>query len=215
MLTLIINLLSINLVKAQTSTPAGSIRDTVKTKVAEEIAEIKKALTKKAFLGSISAKTDATLTLVTFKNLTRIITVPPETTIKLIGGKEGTLKDLKVGDYILVMGDADTQNNLAAKRLLVIGKPPEDKRQVIFGTVTAFTSKTLTVVNSKNEKWILTVSSATKYTPAKTTFKEIDPGYKIIAVGTPAAGTNTLSVTQVHVVSKPIPTSTPSPSPKL
>ena len=196
------------------ATPSGTIRDTVKTKVDEQIAEIKKALTKKAFLGSISAKTDATLTIITFKNLTRTITVPPETIIKLTGGKEGTLKDLKVADYILVMGDADTQNNLTAKRLLVIGKPPEDKRQVISGTVTAFTSKTLTITNSKNEKWTLSISSATKYTPAKTTFKEIDPGYKIIAVGTPASTANTLTTTRIHVVSKPIPTSTPTPTPK-
>ena len=83
-------------VSGQTVTPGSTIRDSVKTKVDEQLAQIQKAVAKKAFLGEITVKSDAQLTLTTFSGQTRSVTVSLDTVIKLAGNKDGTPADLKV-----------------------------------------------------------------------------------------------------------------------
>ncbi len=147
---------------AQTSTDSSSLRDTVKQKVAEELSQIKKAITKKAYLGSITSKADITLTINNYFNQSRSVVVNTDTVIKLASGRDGTLKDLTVGNFILPMGDADSQNTLTAKRLLVITQPPEDKRQLVYGKVTAATTSTLTVETLDKTVFTTKLTSETK-----------------------------------------------------
>src|SRR3989344_2753578 len=80
-------------IAAQTATP-GSIRDAVQKKVAEELAAIKNEVKKRSYLGTITSKSDATITITTLRNTTRTATVTTDTIIKLSGGKDGTLADL-------------------------------------------------------------------------------------------------------------------------
>lgn len=182
-------------IMAQTATP-GSIRDAVQKKVAEEIAAIKNEVKKRAYLGTITTKSDATITLTTLRNTTRTATVTTDTAIKLLGSSDGTLADLKVGQFVLIMGDADGNGTLTAKRILVVSKPVEDKRRAVFGTVTKVTSSTITV-----KDWTVKLSSTTKYT-GKTKVSDIKVGNKIIVVGTVTSNQN-LTAKLVHLLQSP------------
>jgi len=182
-------------ISAQTATP-GSIRDAVQKKVAEELNAIKNEAKKRAYLGTISAKSDATITITTLRNTTRTATVTPDTTIKLSGGADGTPADLKTGLFILAMGDADGTGTLTAKRILVIAKPAEDKRRAIFGVVTKVTSSTITL-----KDWTVKLSSTTKYT-GKTKASDIKVGAKLIIVGTVTSDKN-LTAKLVHLLKSP------------
>lgn len=175
---------------AQSSTDSASqIRDAVQKKVAEELSNIKQAVARRAYVGTIASKSEATVTITNLKNQTRTATVTANTIIKLTGGKDGTPEDLKVGNFIIVMGDVDSQNTMTAKRLIVVSKPDVDKRRVLFGTVTKTTSSSLTIEDSKKETWTVKTSSKAKV------------GDKIIAIGTPVSSSNnTLTAKLVHLI---------------
>ena len=127
-----------------TSSDSSQLRDSVKQKVAEELAQIKQAVSKKAFLGTISSKNAATFNIANYLNQNRSAIVSTDTVIKLKNGSDGTPADLKTGDYILIMGDVDSTGNMTAKRLLVIAPPAVDKRASYWGKVTA-TGSTVTI----------------------------------------------------------------------
>ncbi len=147
------------LAQTSTSTPSA-IRDAVKEKVAQELDQIKNAVTKKAYVGSIATKTDTGITIANLKNQPRTINVSADATIRLIAGREGTLADLKVGDFVIAMGDADGAAVLTAKRILVVTKPTDDDtRKVITGTVTKSSSTSITV-----DTTVLKINSSTKFT---------------------------------------------------
>lgn len=196
-------------VSGQTVTPGSTIRDSVKTKVDEQLAQIQKAVAKKAFLGEITVKSDAQLTLTTFSGQTRSVTVSLDTVIKLAGNKDGTPADLKVKDYVLVMGDVDSQNNMTAKRLLVVTKPETDKRRAIMGTVTKSTVSSITLVTlNTKETWTIRLTSTTGYT-AKTKASDVKVDTRIVTLGT-VTGTNTMNALVIHLV--PAASATPSPA---
>jgi hypothetical protein len=122
---------------AEDASTAAQLRDSVKTKVAEELAQIKKAVSKKAFLGTIASKNEASLSISNYLGQNRTALVSTDTAIKLKSGADGTPADLKTGDNILIMGDVDSNGNMTAKRLLVIATPVVDKRTTAYGKVTA------------------------------------------------------------------------------
>ena len=186
-------------INAQTSTPsANPIRDAVKEKVQQELDQIKKAVAKRGFVGTITAKSDSTLTLTNLKSQSRTIAVPADTTIKLSGGKEGTFADLKVGNFILVMGDVDSDNAMTAKRLLVLAKPDPEKRKAVLGTVTKTSSSSLSITTATGDTLTVKLTSATDYTP-KTKLANITVGDKVVVVGTSTDST-TLSALLVHLL---------------
>lgn len=197
-LTLLVAFLLVtNVALAQTPSPT-SIRDAVKKQVDQELSTIKQAVAKKAYVGSISAKSDLSLTITNLKNQSRTATVTADSTIKLVGGKDGTPKDLKVGDFVIAMGDADSAGVLTVKRLLVIAAPPEDKRATVMVTVTKVASSTLTVEDAKKTAWTIKTSSTTKYT-GETKSANIKVGSKIIATGSVSAA-NTLTTSFIHLL---------------
>ena len=110
------------------ATPSSEILDAVKAKVAAEVATIKSSINKRAYVGTIGTKTETGFDLSNLKKETRNVVVTAETTIKK-GATELTLKDLKSGDFVIAMGDADAKNNMTAKRILVIDRGAEDKKK--------------------------------------------------------------------------------------
>jgi co-chaperonin GroES (HSP10) len=194
--------------KAQTpaTQSAQQIRDAVQKKVQEQLANIKQAVSKKGFVGNITSKTDAGFVLTNLKNQSRTVNVAADGTIKLLNGKEGTLSDLKTNDFVLAMGDVDSQNKMTAKRLLVLKASEPDKRNAEFGTVTKTSTSTITIENLKKETWTLKTSSTTAVTTvtsgkvAKAKLADVTTGDKIVIVGTPATGQNTLTTLTVHIL---------------
>lgn len=188
-------------VMAQTPTPtsgADQIRDAVQQKVAEELSNIKQAVAKKAYVGTIAAVDNLDLTITNLKNQTRKAVVTTDTNIKLAGGKDGTPADLKTGNFVIAMGDADSNDVLTTKRLLVIGQPASDKREAVFITVSDTTSSTLVGQTLSKEEWTIKVTSSTDYI-GDTKFSDIESGNKIVAAGTVAAE-KTLSASIVKLI---------------
>jgi hypothetical protein len=214
LLPIISSFFLVHQVVAQTSSESAQVlRDSVKQKVEEELSQIKKAVSKKAFLGTITSKSEAAITINNYRNEPRQALVTTDSTIKLKNSKEGTLKDLTAGDFILVMGDVDSQNVMTAKRLLVIAAPAEDKRKFTFGKITAVGS-TITIESSSKESQIAKLSSSTVITrleggkSVKTKSTDIKSGDFVVAISKP--GTQFL-ITDLQIVSSttPSPTATP------
>ncbi len=197
-----LNLVFAPLSGAQTPSPSATagaqqLRDAVQQKVAQELANLKQAVARKAYVGNISAKSDVSITITNLKNQSRTALVSADTTIKLLAGKDGTPADLKVGNFVIAMGDVDSNGVLTAKRLLVINAPAADRREVVFGTVTKALTSSLTVENKNKETWTVRLSSSTKYT-GNTKATDIKVGSKIVAAGSVTADT-TLSAGFAHL----------------
>lgn len=200
---LVSSIIMTNVVSAQTSTEsAQGLRDSVKQKVEEELSQIKKAVSKKAFLGTITAKSEATVTLNNYRNEPRQALVTTDSTIKLKSGRDGTLKDLSVGDFILVMGDVDSQNTMTAKRLLVIAPPSEDMRKFTFGKITAIGS-TITFETSSKETLVAKLASSTIVTrleagkPVKAKTTDLKTGNTVVVISKPGT---TFAVTDIQII---------------
>ena len=190
---------------AQTPSSTGSaIRDAVK----EQVAAIKTAVAKRAFVGTISAKADATITVTNLTNQSKTAVITGDTVIRLTGGKDGTFADLKVGDFVIAMGDVDSQGTLTTKRLLVISKPGADKRRALTGRVTDTSSSSLTIETLKKEIITIKVTSNTTITN-KNKLSDIKVGSRIVAVGLPTLAESTFTAKLLHL----IPSASPSPTP--
>ena len=190
---------------AQTPSSTGSaIRDAVK----EQVAAIKTAVAKRAFVGTISAKADATITVTNLTSQSKTAVITGDTVIRLTGGKDGTFADLKVGDFVIAMGDVDSQGTLTAKRLLVIAKPTADKRRALTGRVTDTSSSSLTIETLKKEIITIKVTSNTTITN-KNKLSDIKVGSRIVAVGLPTLAESTFTAKLLHL----IPSASPSPTP--
>lgn len=173
---------------------ATNLRDSVKQRVAQELDQIKQSVSKKAFLGTITTKSEASITLSTYRNQTRNLIVSTDTVIKLLNGRDGTLADLKIGDPILAMGDADGKNTLTVKRLLVVAKPPIDNRAVRFGTVSKKTASSFTLTTTSSETVEIRLTSTTKYT-GTTKAADIKDSTKVLVL---SQGTNNTAL-KIHL----------------
>ena len=190
------------LAQAPTATDSA-IRQAVK----DQVAAIKTAVARRAFVGPISAKSEASITITNLANQTRTAVVAGDATIKLTGGKEGTFADLKVGDFVIAMGDVDSQGTLAVKRLLVIAKPTPDKRVVVSGRVTDLSTSDLTLETTTKETWTVKLQAATSYA-GKIKKSDIKVGDRIVTVGTSSTALNLTAKLVVQLTSSP----TASPS---
>lgn len=186
---------------AQTPAATGSaIRDAVKEKVAAEVAVIKSSVLKRAYVGTIGTKTETGFDLINIKKETRNIVVTAETTIKK-GAAELTFKDLKSGDFVIAMGDADAKNTMTAKRVLVIDRGAEDKRKTMIFTITKAGTTSLGVENLKKEAWSVRLSTDTQYT-SKTKLANLAVGDKIAVIGTAASIPSTFNALRIHELTK-------------
>ncbi len=184
-------------VHAQSATDSA-IRQAVK----DQVAAIKTSVAKRAFVGPISAKSEASITVTNLSNLTRTAVVAGDATIKLSGGKEGTFADLKVGDFVIAMGDVDSQGTLAVKRLLVIAKPTPDKRLVLSGRVTDTSMSSYTIETAKKEVWAIKFTSGTSFT-GKIKKTDVKVGDRIVAVGTSSTALNLTAKLIVQLSTSP------------
>jgi len=178
---------------------ATQLRDSVKQKVTEELTQIKKVLTKKGFIGTVTSYSDGVITLTNLKNQTRTITITADTTIKLISNKEGTPADIKVNDFVIAMGDADAQNNMTLKRILVLSKPNEDRREFYSGTITKASISSITIKTATEER-VLKINSATKYTPKGTDSGDLEANAKVLVVTIPSSTGTDRTATRIHVM---------------
>ena len=208
----LVSLITLIFLISPISTFAQSATDSaVRQAVKDKVEAIKTSVAKRAFVGTISAKSDATITITNLKNQPRTAVVTGNTTIKLTGGKEGTFADLKVSDFVISMGDVDSQNTLTAKRLLVITKPGADKRQAIFGRVTDTSASSLTIETLKKDTLTIKTTSSTTLTAkidgkiTKVKLSDIKVGDHVVVVGTSGTTAATTTANTIHAIPSPKP----------
>jgi len=208
----LVSLITLIFLISPISTFAQSATDSaVRQAVKDKVEAIKTSVAKRAFVGTISAKSDATITITNLKNQPRTAVVTGNTTIKLTGGKEGTFADLKVGDFVISMGDVDSQNTLTAKRLLVITKPGADKRQAIFGRVTDTSASSLTIETLKKDTLTIKTTSTTTITAkidgkvTKVKLSDIKVGDSVAIVATPGTTATAFTAKIIHAIPSPKP----------
>lgn len=198
-------LLTVSLLAQTPSSTGSAIREAVK----EQVAAIKTAVARRAYVGTISAKADATITVTNLKNQPpKTAVVTGDTVIRLTGGKDGTFADLKVGAFVIAMGEVDSQGTLTTKRLLVIAKPGADKRRALTGRVTSTSSSSLTIETLKKEIITIKVTSDTTITN-KNKLSDIKVGSRVVVVGLPTLAESTFTAKLLHL----IPSASPSPTP--
>jgi len=197
------------------------IRQLVREKVQEKLAEIKNRQEKRAYVGKISAIENTTITLESKKGAKKVL-VNEETTI--VGALRKTLKlaDLKVGDAIIAMGTIGEDGAMTAKRIVVIPQsltaPTSPKiRRAVFGRVKEIdrVNQILTLVHPKKEQVTFRIKVPKDPKAPKVDFSQIAVGDRLVAVGTWDEAGQILTAKIIHIVpGKALGLEKPSPTPK-
>lgn len=202
------------------------LRETLKERAREKIQEAKQN-TPRGYAGEITALGENEFTL---KTPRRTLQISVSTETKIIGKQKQPINftDLKVGDFVIVMGYLDEEENLQARRIVVAAKSKRFIRHIAFGKVTQISSEEENILTVKNEKkgivWTIIVPENTVITKKisgkiqKTQFSSIEIGDNVIVVGIPKEDeTKIITAKIIHIipglVNKPTKPLSPTPSP--
>lgn len=142
---------------AQESTSsADSVREKVKEKIEEALNR------PKAYLGTITDKTEDTLQIKNLKGEIQFVSAKSEnTSFASVRKTSKTIKydDIAIGDFTISMGYISTENEtkdngnsvLEAKRILVTEAIEPTTRKIIFGSVNNIDNKILTISSEGGE----------------------------------------------------------------
>jgi len=161
---------------AQTATSSGQA---IKDRVLEKIEDVKNS--PKAYVGTITDKSQNTLQLKTAKGEIKLISVDLETTTFVkVGTKTAGAKfdDVAIGDFIVAMGFKNGNDILNAKRVLITAAPEVPKRKILNGNITAIASKK---VNFESAGVSYELKFPKKWQGPE--IKELSEGDKIVVVG--------------------------------
>lgn len=199
----------------QASEEAEGIRDKVKQKV---------ELTRKnpkAYLGTITDKTEATLEIKTENGEIQQISIDEQTSYVKLEKAVIRVKftDLAIGDYAIAMGFKDPDGVLSAKRILLTTAPQPINRQVLKGTVTSIKKSEMTFQDTlKNREYqvkpgktiFVTLSDDGKISKLK--YSDINQGDNAIIIGFIEEGA--LEARRIHITLREKSPEAPSPTPK-
>lgn len=202
-------------VRAQTPTESvdekiRGIREAVKEKVQETL----KARTRRGLAGSVKTVTAGALTVETTKGERLVILNEGTTFIK----KE----NLKIGAYVIVIGDLNSDASLEAKRVVVTTRPKFISKRIVIGQLVDISNEEnlLTLKNEKkNQVTTVEVKETTIITKKdgnsvkKVTFKALTVGDWLVVIGTPAVSDDKLVTAKlIHAIPGKTDTTTPSPT---
>jgi len=144
-----------------------NLKDRIQRVVKEKEQEIKGVIEdlskkKQGFIGEIERVSGETLSIKTVKN-TRIIAID-ETVTLLKNNKKIELKDIAVGDWLIVMGILE-DDNLVAKRIIVSSESLRPKSYIVaLGSISDISKSSLIFQSrSQSENQTLTLSKSTSY----------------------------------------------------
>lgn len=200
------------------------IRNAVKEKVQENLAEMKLGL-KRAVVGEISEISNSTITVSTLFGKQQV-KVTDETKFVGQNRKDIKLTDLEIGNSIIALGYLNGDKILEAKRIIVFTKPKITARKVAFGKITdiSLDEKLLTIKNErKGDIFSVEVNDKTVIT------KKVDGSVKVVkladlkindwvvTIGTVSEDEDKIIFAKlIHVIpglSKPSPTASPKVTP--
>jgi len=222
------------LAQSQSPTPEPTAGEEISQEIKEKVQERIEAITetklrKVAYFGNISNISGSVITVNTKKG-EKAVNTDEET--KFIGksNQEIKLADLKIGNFVIAMGNLDPSGSFLGKRILVLAKQPEiaPARLAVHGKVVDISQeeKIISLKHLKqdlayeieiNDKTTITKKMGEKITKVK--FEDIEIGDRIVAIGTKEKENGTITAKIVHVIpglAKGLEkvTPTPKPSPK-
>jgi len=145
-------------VQAVESSPSASIKsklEELKKEIASKAAKLKgvvnKKLTDKAYIGTIKAKSETTITLATDTD-PKVTNINEDTVFesKVKGVRNVSLKILETEDYIAALGDIDDTQVLTAKKI-VLHPEPAPKKEFVWGQIISISDKLITLKNNQSK----------------------------------------------------------------
>jgi len=217
---------------AQTETaPSPSPEDLIKQKVEERIEKVVSTAeekTKQAFVGEIEEIANATLTLKTPSGEEKA-KVAEDAIILNSDRDEIELKDLEIGEKVIVMGFLDDQGILEARRVVIIEEFQTPNSEAIFGIVTDISSEEKILTVKTKEETIYTVEMDSEVEISQTldgdketaAFKDIGENDHLVIIGeTEENAKKMITARLIHLIPSeaeiiPSEEESPSPSPKV
>lgn len=180
---------------SSSATDIQSIRDVVQQKVKEKLNIITTPSSKpKCFFGTIK-KISGQEIEINQNNENKVIIITDDVIFINLKKTKISLKEIKVGDEILAMGYINSQNQLEAKRIVVIElKKIKNNTQIINGQIVDVSQNSpvfiVVPLNNKNSQYQIETDS--------NTIKKIVTGQKIIAAIKPDEKiTNTFNLVKI------------------
>lgn len=149
--------------------PSASIREKLKilqaeiaSKAAKLKNEIGKKLTNRAYVGTIQAISDTTITLATQKGV-KIVSISDSTEFR--GWKKPNINSLTNDDFIVALGDIDDTEGLTAKRIVKSSGVDFEQKQVIWGRLLSASQSLLSIRANQDQVYNLTIAPDTVFRP--------------------------------------------------
>jgi len=198
-----------------------TLREEIKKKVEEKLKTIMSQQRKRGWVGTIKEKTEVSLKL---KTKDKIRTTTISENIQIVGPKRQKInfENLEIGQQIIAMGYLQPDNNLEAKRIVVL---PEKKRseppEIIFGTINDRSEREQVLAigptkNGNQEYEVLLdekthLFQRTNGKVEKINYKNLQAEQKIIAVLKPTKSNGSSFNAKLILLLSPSPTPTLAP----
>jgi hypothetical protein len=137
--------------------------------------------------GEVTAVNENSLTLATRNGNTITVNVTANTVIRLFpSGEEGSLVDIKIGNFAGVRGQRSGDNVVEARLILVLPKDPKDMARAR-GKVTGIEDNIITVENPQGSRQITTTPETVfRVGQEKAGLEDIKVGNRLLALGAEA-----------------------------
>jgi len=171
---------------------ADSIREKVKEKV--EAARSNP----KAYIGSVTDKTEDTLQIQNDLEEIQLISIDPESaSFAKIDKKTTSAKydDVAIGDYIIAMGFTNGNGVLETKRVIITSKPEKVTRNAVFGNILEINNKEVLLETQIGE---FTLKFPKKWKGPE--ISEFEKDMTLVAVG--EIDDKTITIRTVQLISK-------------
>lgn len=192
-----------NIVSAETSSQEEATEegDTIREKVREKVEAAKR--NPKAYIGSITDKTESTLELRNGQGEIKLVSISPEeTSIVAIDdtATETSFDEVAIGDFVVAMGFANENNVLEAIRILLTETLEAPSRELHFGSVVSLESRNITIDGATQTSFTF----PTRWKGPE--ISEINENDKVIIISVPDDGTEPVIRTIEIISSSPTPT---------
>lgn len=150
----------------QEASTSSELNSDIQKRVEEKI---KNVLEKpKAYMGSITDKTEESLQIQNLDGEIQLLSVDQETVgvVKIVDSKstEQKYSDVAIGDFLLALGFKNENSVLDTKRILLITKPAQVNRKAYLATIEEITSSSLTIQTKTAQTIDVTTNRFTEFT---------------------------------------------------
>lgn len=160
-----------------------SLKQEIASKAAKYKQEITQKLQNKAYIGSIKAFSEQSITL-TSNDTPLVVKINQDTIYESNVNKKYTFKNLEQEDYIAALGDIDETNVLTAKKIIELPQSTKIIKFISWGQILELSGK-IVIKTNDDKRLTLTVDSDTTYQKGENeiSFEDIRINDQLVVVG--------------------------------